>query len=170
MVHRGLHILLTLGFSLLWAGCLGPSSLEEAVRREQLAPDAVVRLSEGAAVAARRDATDVSVLWFDHEAGDWETQEIASSRIPNQASSLRLMSMGGETGLDWNSFVYGTAPAAVSAVQLDGFDGEGGHVSDGVWVIALREKDISPNDLHWKFVDATGLTVESGDGTFPPDA
>lgn len=96
---------------------------------------------------------------------------ITSSRATPGTNSAHLIAYGGNTGAEWNAFVYGTAETTVSRVVLRGFDRPaGGMVVDGVWVIALREKDVSPDQLHWSLLAADGSVIESGTGIFPPDA
>ena len=78
------------------------------------------------------------------------------------------MSFGGATGDKWNSIFYGTAPPTVSRVVLQGLDAEGGQVVEGAWALVLREKDLTPDQMRWQFVDAFGRVVDSGTGIFPP--
>lgn len=131
--------------------------------------DAVVRLSNDRAVAARAEGTSVAVMDFTHGEATWRVQRIASSETDGDAG-LYLMTMGGETGEEWNSFVYGIAPPDVSRVSLEGLEGQGGQVAAGAWVIALHLKDVKPDDLRWRFIDAAGAILLSGEGIFPPDA
>jgi hypothetical protein len=46
---------------------------------------------------------------------------------------------------------------------------DGGRVVDGAWIITLREKDVSPQDLEWRFIADDG-SIRTGVGIFPPDA
>lgn len=85
-------------------------------------------------------------------------------------ASAQLFAMGGETGEEWNSFSYGTAPEHVNRVTVQGREGVGGQVVDGAWVIAFRAKDLTPDDIRWQFLDASGNVVDSGTGIFPPAA
>jgi hypothetical protein len=148
------------------SSCL-PTSLEHAVSSQQLSPAAIVRLSMDRAAIARRDGTDVEVIEFREEDGAWVTQRLARFTVGSAASSLNLVSLDGETGDEWNTWVYGTAPDTVSRVDLIGLDGEGGRVVDGAWVIVLRDRGLTPGDIEWEFLDALGATVESGAGIFP---
>lgn len=88
-----------------------------------------------------------------------------SSVMPGPASTWSAS--GAETGDAWNTWVYGVAPDAVSRVDVMGFDGEGGRVVDGAWVIVLRERDLTPMDIQWRFLDPVGAVLESGSGIFP---
>ena len=170
MVRSRLHIVLALAVAALLGGCFGPPTLADRIRDQHVSPDAVVRLSDDQAIAAKRDGSRVVVLNFSNTLRGWQTQEIASDTVGKEPSSLTLFTLGGQTNLEWNTFVYGTAPAQVSRVKLAGLDYEGGQVADGAWVIALRVRDVMPQDLHWEFVGATGGVVQSGDGIFPPKA
>ena len=151
------------------SSCL-PTSLEHAVSSERVSPAAIVRLSMDRAAVARRDDTAVEVIEFREEDGAWVTQPLAGFTIGPAASSLNLVSLDGQTGDEWNTWVYGTAPETVSRVDLNGLDGEGGRVVDGAWVIVLRERGLTPADIEWAFLDAFGATVESGVGIFPPSS
>lgn len=143
--------------------------LEERLDEHGLAAAAVVRLSESRALAAERTPDRVRVLNFQSDgAGDWQVSEIAGTLNPPEGSSANLFSLSGETGDEWNSFFYGTAPDNVSRVEVEGLDGTGGQVVDGAWVIAFRDRDLTPEAMRWQFVDALGGIVESGTGIFPP--
>ncbi len=164
---RHLQLVIAAGVLVGASSCL-PTSLEHAVSSERVSPAAMVRLSMDRAAVARKDDTDVEVIEFREEDGAWVTQRLARFTIGSAASSLNLLSLDGETGDDWNTWVYGTAPEAVSRVDLIGLDGEGGRVVDGAWVIVLRDCGLTPGDIEWEFLDALGATVESGVGIFPP--
>lgn len=166
MVRTSLRLVYALG-TLALVAC-GRPSIEEQVRAEGLAPASIVRLAEDRAVAARRDASNVRVVELRGESGEWVVEEIASSEHGGGASA-HLLTAGGETDDEWNSFFYGTAPPAVSRVLVDGFDPEGGQVVDGAWVLVLPDKDLVPGDMHWQFIDAFGQIIDSGTGIFPAD-
>jgi hypothetical protein len=164
---RHLQLVVAAGVLAGASSCL-PTSLEHAVSSEEMSPAAIVRLSMDRAAVARRDGTDVEVFELREEDGAWVTQRLARFSIGTATSSLNLVSLDGETGDEWNTWVYGTAPETVSRVDLIGLDGEGGRVVDGAWVIVLRNRGLTPDDIHWEFLDALGATVESGVGIFPP--
>ena len=141
------------------------------MRSQGLAPAAVVRLAENLAIAARNDGGRVRVIEFRMDEEErWVTREIAASDDGGGPSSAHLFSSGGETGEEWNSFFYGTAPPSVSRVTVDGFQAEGGQVVEGAWVVALREKDANPDQVRWEFLDAFGGVIDSGTGIFPPSS
>ena len=155
---------------LVLAACAA-TTLEEQVRAEGLAPAAVVRLEDDLAVVAVRDAGQVRVMEFAQTAsGTWTKEPIATSATGTGASSAHLLSSGGDTGTEWNSYFYGTAPPSVSRVVLEDFDAVGGQVVDGAWVLVLREEDLTPDDMRWTFVDAVKRVIESGTGILPPDS
>ena len=164
---RHLQLVVAAGVLAGASSCL-PTSLEQAVSGEGLSPAAIVRLSMDRAAVARRDDTDVEVIEFREEDGAWVTQRLARFAIGSGASSLNLVSLDGETGDEWNTWVYGTAPETVSRVNLLELDGEGGRVVDGAWLIVLRDRGLTPADIQWEFLDALGAIVDSGAGIFPP--
>jgi hypothetical protein len=146
--------------------CAGPS-LEQLLAAEDLPPAALTRLSMERALVAVRDGRSIRLFEFREEQDDWVRQELSRSGIGDAVSSLHLQSLDGETGDEWNSLIYGAAPPEVSRVEIEGYEGEGGRVVEGVWVIALRDKGLAPDDIHWTFVDALGAIVDSGSGSFP---
>lgn len=146
----------------------GGQSLEGLVREESIAPAAIVRLSDDWAVAAVRSTASVRVLGLRSQPSGWVLEQLASFEIKGAVASANLVSYDGETGLDWNTFVYGTAPRTVSRVEIEGYSGDGGQVVDGAWVIALREKGLGPSDVRWRFLSALGGVIDSGAGIFPP--
>ncbi len=165
-----LRLVLTLAAVAALVACSQPE-LDDLVRDAAVKPEALVRLSDSVAVAAKPIGDGARVLYFHEvEDGGWQAQEIGRSSAGSTSGSLALVTGGGEAVGEWNSFVFGTAREEVSRVLLTGFDGEGGQVVDGAWVIALRDQELTPNDLHWTFVDAFGAVLDSGTGIFPPDA
>jgi len=148
----------------LLAGCA--SDLGSIARAVSIDPAALVPLSDTFAVAAHRNASGVDVVAFlkDRD-GNWAPQVIASGG--GGAITAHLFTMGGQTGEEWNSFLYGTAPDSASRVTVGGFHAVGGRVTDGAWVLALRQKDARPALLSWSVTDANGAVVESGIGIRP---
>ena len=167
MVLPPLRHVYPLVVALVLVACSRPS-IEEQVRAEGLAPAAVVRLADDHAVAARRSAGQVVVLDLLGKSDGWDVTQIAQSPASG-TSSAQLISGGGDTGQEWNTFFYGTAPENVSRVQLEGYEAVGGQVVEGAWVLALREKDLTPDDMSWEFIDALGEVTDSGVGIFPAE-
>lgn len=145
------------------AGCR--ADLGSVARDEGIPVEAIVRLDEGFAVAARRSGSDVEVVAFQETGGDWDVQVLASA--PADEVSAHLVSMGGDTGDEWNSYLYGTAPASASRVVVAESVTAGGQVTDSAWVLAFREKDLHPDQLSWSVLDATGAILHSGSGITP---
>jgi len=52
-------------------------------------------------------------------------------------------------------------------VVVEGIKAAGGQVTDGVWVLAFRQKDLHPDQLSWDALDATGVILHSGTGITP---
>ena len=94
--------------------------------------------------------------------------EVNSHSVHQGSNSARLVTYGGETGSEWNSFTFGTAAPGVVTVHADMPDGVGGNVVDGAWVIASHAKDVTLV-LRYTFLDASGRVVEQETGVFPPD-
>jgi hypothetical protein len=146
------------------AGCR--ADLGAVARDEGISADAIVRLDDTFAVAAQRAGSRVEVVALLRTADDeWETQVIASGRTDEV--SAHLVSAGGDTGDEWNSYLFGTAPASASRVVVAEFASSGGQVTDGAWVLAFREKDLHPDQLSWSVLDATGAILHSGSGITP---
>jgi hypothetical protein len=167
--HRTLTAVLIIGLA---AGCASPRILPNLVAEHGLANDSLVRLDDSHAVAASLTTNgQVQVVWFAHGVDGWSAEVIATGGAGRSSEgSAHLFGFGGDSGEMWNTFFFGTAPSRTSRVTLDGFAYEGGQVSDGAWVIALKEQDVTPDQLRWTFRDATGGTIASGTGIFPPDA
>jgi len=133
-------------------------------------PAAVVSIgSAGVAPMIEPDGRVAIVAIRVHD-GEWVATPITASPGRTGTDSLHLVSYAGTTGEDWNTFVFGTAAPGTERVELAGFpDQRGGRVVDGAWIIALREQDVGPQDLEWRFVADDG-SVRTGVGIFPPDA
>jgi hypothetical protein len=150
--------------------CGATGSAAEAAAQLGLEPAAIVDIG-GAAVAPMVDAGGtVSIVAIRERAGEWTVTSLTSSPGQPGTDSLHLLSYGGETGDEWNTFAFGTATPGTVRVRIEGFpDQRGGTVVDGGWIIALREKDLGPDGIHWAF-EAEDGTVRTGSGIFPPDA
>jgi len=175
MVRRILAFVLTL----LVAGCGTGTQLGTAeggrpttIATEALPADQVTLLSSDRAIGVRYRFGRLDLVSLTRDPGGrWVARILTSTRASRGQDSLHLISYGGtDTGEEWNTYVYGTAGPGVDHVALEGFpEARGGKVASGVWVIALREKDVTPAAIRWKFV-ATDGSVTSGEGIFPPEA
>ncbi len=171
MVSRHLRVLQLLVLAAVMAGC-APATIDEVVTGAGVPRDAVVRLTDDWAVAARRADNTVQVLKFerDPDSGSWSSSETAGGSPAPTSGSAHLTSQDGNTGLRWNSYFFGTAPPSVSRAAVEGLDGLGGQVVDGAWVLVFEEKGLTTDDMEWQFLDAFGNVVDSGTGIFPPGA
>lgn len=141
---------------------------EEQIKRHNLNPQAIVRLSEDYAVAAAAGESRVRVMeLYLLPNGRPHARELAGSEHFGRVPTFNLNTSSGNTGMEWNTVFFGTAPANVSRVVVDGFDAEGGQVVGRVWVVMLRDKGVQPQDLRWRFIDAAGKTVLRGTGITP---
>jgi hypothetical protein len=166
MVTRAVWLLypLILAVAVTLAGCT--TSLGTAAEAEGVSADAVVSLAGSYAIAARRSGDAVEVVAFRADGdGSWSSQTMASDRGGDM--SAHLVAQDGETGEAWNSLFYGTAPDGASRVVVDGFAGQGGQVTDGAWAIAFRQTGLTPDQLRWRVLDATGTVLERGTGITP---
>ncbi len=161
---RNLPALALLALATGLAGCGG--ELEALARAEGVDGAAVVPLSETQAVAARLRGATVEVIAFSFDGEGWSSQVIGSSQAAAQGS-VSLFGYAGDTDEKYNTFAYGSAGEDVSRVQLTGLAAAGGRVIDGAWVLALREKELAPNDLHWRFLSAEGGVLAEGTGIRP---
>lgn len=142
----------------------GSPSLGQLAETEGVAPDAIVRVEDDLAFAARVSDGRITVLSFDGSEGTWVAEAIAGASVAEPGTTVGLFTLGGETGERWNTWVYGTASSSASRVALGGFDGEGGQVADGAWLIVLEDKDVAARDLEWSVLDALGAILDSGTG------
>jgi hypothetical protein len=126
---------------------------------------AVVDLDPGVAAAARAPgprAVEI-VVARPNGRGALEVSAITSKTFRAPGNAVGLISYGGETGDEWNSFVFGIATPDVHSVSLDWPGAAGGLVVNGTWMIALRDKDVTPDRLHWRFLRADGSVAATGD-------
>lgn len=161
---RHVHALVpALLLAALLAGCA--DDLGSVARHHGVATPAIVRLTDTFAVAAPRTGDGVEVVAFTGIGDRWSAEIMAYDS--GGEVTARLVTMGGATGQEWNSFLFGTAPPASSRIVVDGLAGTGGQVAGGAWVIALRERDLSPHHLRWSVLDALGDVIASGTGITP---
>jgi hypothetical protein len=150
--------------------CTGSIRPIEAAAQLGLDPAAVVDVGTAALAPSAGSDGRVAIVAVRQRDGEWVATPITASPARAGTDSLHLFSYGGATGEAWNTFVFGTAAHGTIRVEVAGFpDQRGGRVVDGAWIIALREKDLSPHDIRWRFIDDDG-SARSGTGIFPPDA
>ncbi len=90
-----------------------------------------------------------------------------SSTPFGEPPTVHLLTAGGMTEAAYNSFVYGEAPAGAATVELAGFETLGGQVVDGLYVLAIRDKDMNPALLRWTFRTAADVVLAVGTGITP---
>ncbi len=130
---------------------------------------AVVDLGSEAAAARLADGrVEVIVATPGDSDAPGAVSTITSSPAQPGTDTVFLLSYGGNTGGQWNTFVYGTASPNVAKVELDLPRGAGGQVVDGAWLVALSDKDITPDQLHWSFSAADGTMDREGEGLLSP--
>lgn len=130
---------------------------------------AVVDLGSEAVAARMIDGRVEVLVARPRESGEpGAASTIASSPARAGTDTVNLMSYGGNTGEDWNTFVYGTAASGIARVELDLPGGVGGQVVDGAWLVALPDKEVAPDQLLWSFLAADGATVREGQGLLGP--
>jgi hypothetical protein len=159
---RRAPVVLTAAVALLVAACavhvIDPAALLP------VKPTAVVRFGDAAGAALATQGR-VEVWVARREGGEPTANPItASAAVPPLEDRVLLVSYGGETSAEWNTFVYGTAEPGTARVELEGFEGLGGQVVDGAWLIVLREKDVTPEQLHWRFLRPDGTARREGTG------
>lgn len=125
-----------------------------------VAAGAVVELG-GEAAAARLRNGRVEVLVAAPGAA---AVSLITSSPAVAAGTVALLSYGGETDQAWNTFVYGNAPPGVARVELTLSGATGGRVVEGAWLVVLPDRDVVPDQLHWRFLGPGGEIVQQGDG------
>jgi hypothetical protein len=150
--------------------CTGTIRPIDAAAQLGLDPAAVLDVGTAAVAPSAGPDGRVAIVAVHQRDGEWVATPITASPGRAGSDSLHLFSYGGSTGEEWNTFVFGTAAPGTIRVEVAGFpDQRGGRVVGGAWIIALREKDLSPQDIRWRFIDDDG-SARSGTGIFPPDA
>jgi len=156
--------------AVLGIACQPTGSAVEAAARLGFDRAAVVDIGNAVVAPSVETHGRVSVVAVRWRDGEWVVSPLSSSQGPAGVDSLHLISYGGATGDEWNTFAFGTAQPGTVRVELSGYpDQRGGTVVEGAWVVALREKDVLPVDLEWRFIADDGA-VRTGVGIFPPDA
>lgn len=159
-----MRILLALVGVVLLGACTTSTPIDPA-RLLPVLPEAVVRFDGLAAAAlATHGRVEVWVARPDPPGRGTVNPITASAAVPPLEDRVLLLSYSGEPRHAWNTFVYGTAEPGTARVELEGFEGLGGEVVAGAWLIVLRETDVSPEQLHWRFVRADGSVRRAGDG------
>lgn len=174
-----LTLAFALGVAMLTAGCRtdwasrGRPTTEDGrptiISLADIPSDQLVTLADDRRVGVRIDAGRLDLVVMERDLfGNWTGHIITSTRATPGQDSLHLVSFGGQVDFTWNSFVYGTAEQGTTAVSVAGLEGAvGGRVMNGVWVIALRQKDLEPGNIQWTFHRADG-TARTGVGIFGP--
>ena len=161
---RHVHALILAAGITLLSACTGVT-LGTIAESEGVDRDAIVALDDGSAVAARISGNRVEVVAFRFEEDSWVADVAAAGKAGEMTA--HLVSLDGQTGEQWNSFFFGTAPAGSSRVLVEGHDARGGQVTDGAWVIAFEQKGLRPDQLSWRVLNAAGAVVEQGSGIMP---
>jgi hypothetical protein len=143
-------------------GCA--DDLGSVARRHGVPSSAIVRLADDFAVGARASA-GVDVVAFAAAGDRWSADVIAGDDGGEMVT--HLVTMGGDTAQEWNSFFFGTAPKGASRVVVESLTATGGQVVDGTWVLAFRERELAPAQLSWRVLDAIGGIIASGTGLTP---
>jgi len=113
-------------------------------------------------VGVFRDADGVHLVLGNDDTGGQHDGADGESR-----PTVHLFSTGGQSGRTYNSFVFGLAPPGAVSVHLAGLDGIGGTVDGGLYVIALREKDLLPQNIAWNFQAQSGAVIAEGSNITP---
>jgi hypothetical protein len=151
--------------SILLASCTA-TSLEAAVQSAGLTPDAIVRLDFDVAVAARASGGSVDVVQFRETEDGWSSTVLATGSSAREHGSVNVFGYDGDTPSEWNTFAFGAAPAGAARVEIDYEGATGGQVTDGVWVVAIPAKAVSPSQLEWRFVDPLDRVIANGVGLY----
>ena len=118
-----------------------------------------VRLLDGGlAGLARSDGR----IWLMLPSGTNVSAATSAADSPG-TTAVHLLALGGQTGVSANSFVFGNAPTGAVTVEV-GPGKATGTVRDGLFLVALPQRDMSPSNLSWRFMISTGIVVESGTG------
>jgi hypothetical protein len=130
-------------------------------------PSGLLRLEDDFAVGTRTGSGTIELPSFTQaDNGTWRSDVIGTAQraAPHTVSTV---SFEGDTGDAWNGFVYGSADARASDVQVDLPGATGGTVAGSGWVVALPDCEIPP-DFAWTVLDSQGAITASGTGVGPP--
>ena len=123
-------------------------------------PTLAVRIDtpDGPAGVARVN-NSLQLLLF--EDGAWH--EVTFDRDRPGQTTIYLFTYGGETARMTNSFVFGNAPTGAAMIRISPEAAEG-RVADGIYLVAVPSKALTPSELHWDFLRADGTAISSGSG------
>ena len=153
-----------LGAAILSLSLAACSQQSEAARLAILdgVPESHIVGLDDEVVGTRTNGSRMEVVFvYQDSESEWRTDRIASGDFEPGTNSHQL-STGSGLGLNWNTFLYGTAAPEVTEVRVSPLDGaRGGKVVDGMWVIASPVECVEIGSLSVEFLDADGSVVDT---------
>ncbi|HJP88005.1 MAG TPA: hypothetical protein VJ850_03100 [Candidatus Limnocylindrales bacterium] len=159
MIRRATLVAAIVSFALQGCSYLAPTP---SIVVETPLPNFTTRVdSPDGVVGVVRSGTTIRLVFLPGGGG-------TSAQVEGAAPHVYLMSMGGETGATYNSWIFGIAPEGATTVELAGaVDAISAPMVDGVFLIGLKAKDIGPGALNWTFRSPGGAVVARGNGIRP---
>lgn len=151
-----------------------PSSPDEAARARlaaiwELDPRAIVSTADGFVFVVRAPAGDDELHLLLSRAAESEHLDILARvetpSIPEGVSGGGSFAVvcPENAGLEVRHYLFGQDTREVTRV-MEGLTALGGEVVDGLWVLAITDDEIAP-DQPWRIVDPLGMApMESGTG------
>ncbi|MBA3877868.1 MAG: hypothetical protein C0498_13265 [Anaerolinea sp.] len=152
-------LLLSLAATVAGCSVLGPESQPASPEFVRLPLVVRVETEDGIVGVVRRSGVLVLVT------GPTEDELRAQTSMADREGEtwLGLLTAGGELPpRTYYTWVYGNAPPGAVKFETTLPGGVGGQVVDGVFVLALPQKDLPVTALFWRFLNAAGEVVVSG--------
>lgn len=108
----------------------------------------------------------VTMLGFGRDGGGWTRILQVERHVGDHDASVLFASID-DAGAWAGEYVFGTAPASVARVVLDGVEGGSATVVDGRWVMVPAARFASETAA-WRMVGTDGAPVTVGIGEVPP--
>ena len=89
--------------------------------------------------------------------------EVTSDRDRPGQPTISLFTYGGEPARMTTPSVFGNAPTGAAMIRISPEAAEG-RVADGIYLVAVPSKALTPSELHWDFLRADGTAISSGSG------
>ena len=138
-----------------------------------LDPQSMLVLDDATALAVRPGGGGIGVELVTMVAngrGGWEVGTAASDAQTVDGGLVGMVSFEGDTGMNWNMFVFGTGPTNVASVRMLERQGRAELLDPAThaWVIALRHY-LPIDSMRWQLVDADGDVIYNARGLVPAD-
>ena len=118
--------------------------------------DVLIETPDGP-VGLTRSGSSIGLYLHSSDGGTYNVTSTPTGSAP----TVHLYAQGGETGRQWNTFVFGEAPVGAMAIQVNGSRAA---VRDGLYVVGLAVRELPPDALVWSFLGVGDGVIAQGSG------